>query len=257
MATRLLGQPAACAPPGSDPRTSPRAARTATRSRRTRISSRRRAAGRIDVYFVGDSITRRWGATDYPEFLAHWRTTFHGWHAANFAWGGDRTQHILWRLEHGEMDGLSPKVVVIQAGTNNVGRTPRGDAAKVKDIAQGIRAIVSKVREKAPKATIVLTGIFPRNDSPAVLPEIAKINAEIATVADGKTIRYVNINDTLAGPDGTLHEGMSPDGLHLGLTGYQVWADALTPILREVLGPPAATDLAPPATGDPSARGKQ
>src|SRR5207237_281352 len=84
--------------------------------------------GRIDVYFLGDSITRRWGATDYPEFLANWRQNFHGWNAANFGWGGDTTQNILWRLENGELDGVNPKVIVVMAGTNNVGPAGGDDA---------------------------------------------------------------------------------------------------------------------------------
>ena len=79
-------------------------------------------SGRIDVYFAGDSITRRWGATDYPDLLAHWRQTFFGWNAANFGWGGDTTHNILWRLENGELDGVNPKVIVLQAGTNNLAR---------------------------------------------------------------------------------------------------------------------------------------
>src|SRR5213080_1138653 len=89
--------------------------------------------GKIDVYFLGDSITRRWGATDYPDFLANWRQNFHGWNAANFGWGGDTTQNILWRLENGELDGVSPKVIVLMAGTNNVGPAG-GDEAKIADI---------------------------------------------------------------------------------------------------------------------------
>src|SRR6187401_2087428 len=80
--------------------------------------------GKIDVYFMGNSITRRWGATDYPDFLANWKQNFFGWNAANFGWGGDTTQNILWRLENGELDGVNPKVIVILAGTNNVGRDP-------------------------------------------------------------------------------------------------------------------------------------
>jgi lysophospholipase L1-like esterase len=80
--------------------------------------------GRIDLYFAGDSITRRWGATDYPEFLADWTRRFFGWNAANFGWGGDTTQNILWRLENGELDGVHPKVIVLLAGTNNVGSAP-------------------------------------------------------------------------------------------------------------------------------------
>src|SRR5262249_57573086 len=84
-------------------------------------------AARIDVYFEGDSIVRRWGALDYPELLANWRANFFGWNAGNFGWGADRTQNILWRLEHGELDGVSPKVVVLLAGTNNVAAVPPAD----------------------------------------------------------------------------------------------------------------------------------
>ncbi len=142
-------------------------------------------SGGIDVYFLGDSITRRWGATDYPDFLAHWKKTFHGWNAGNFGWGGDRTENILWRLENGELDGVHPKVVVLLAGTNNVGREP-GDEAKVKDVTRGLQAIVDACRKKAPAATIVLVAIFPRNDNPAVMPTIARINANLAKMADGK-----------------------------------------------------------------------
>lgn len=211
--------------------------------------------GRIDVYFVGDSITRRWGALDYPEFLAHWRKNFHGWNAANFGWGADKTQHVLWRLRNGELDGVNPRIVVIQAGTNNVGSTPGGDE-KVEDIVRGIRAIVETCREKAPNATIVLTAIFPRNDRKGVWPEIVRINERIARLADGRKIRYVDVNRELADVDGTLRGGLTVDGLHPTVQGYQVWADALRPIFAEILGPPAAVDQAPPPTGDPSARGK-
>ena len=81
--------------------------------------------GGIDIYFEGDSITRRWGATDYPEMLANWKQNFFGWNAADFGWGADTTQNILWRLSNGELDGVNPKVIVLLAGTNNVGS--RGD----------------------------------------------------------------------------------------------------------------------------------
>ena len=97
--------------------------------------------GGIDVYFVGNSITRRWGATDYPELLAHWRASFFGWNAADFGWGADGTQNILWRIEHGELDGVNPKVIVVLAGTNNVGTMPGGDA-KIADVTRGLPAIV-------------------------------------------------------------------------------------------------------------------
>jgi lysophospholipase L1-like esterase len=209
-------------------------------------------SGGIDLYFEGDSIGRRWGATDYAELLAHWNETFHGWNAADFAWGGDRTENILWRLENGELDGVDPKVIVLQAGTNNVGREP-GDEAKVADVTRGVKAIVDLCRKKAPAATIVLTAIFPRNDSPAVMPTIARINANLEKMADGKTIRFLDVNARLADAEGNLLEEMTVDGLHPSLKGYEVWAEGLRPILTELLGPPAATDHAPPPTGDPSA----
>src|SRR5688500_10418659 len=210
-------------------------------------------SGRIDVYFAGDSITRRWGATDYPELLAHWRQTFHGWNAANFGWGADSTQHILWRLTNGELDDVHPTVIVLLAGTNNVGRVvPAGaEDARVTDVTRGITAIVDVMRGKAPKATIVVMGIFPRNDNIAVMPIIDRINANLARLADARQVRYLNINDRLAGPDGRLREGMMGDGLHPSRQGYQVWADALSPILTELLGPKAADGQAPPPTGDP------
>ncbi len=219
---------------------------------------KKKTSGQIDIYFLGDSITRRWGASDdnYRHLLANWNQNFHGWNAADFGWGGDKTQNILWRLKNGELEGVKPKVIVLMAGTNNVGRlTPPGDdAARVTDISNGIKAIVDECRRQAPEATIVLTGITPRNDNIAVMPTIDAINASIATLANGKSIRYININSQLADANGRLFEGMTdPDQLHLSTRAYQIWADALKPVFTELLGPPAEVDRAPPPTGDPSA----
>jgi (4-O-methyl)-D-glucuronate---lignin esterase len=215
----------------------------------------KRSRGRIDVYFVGDSITRRWGATDYPDLLANWNANFFGWNAADFGWGADRVENILWRLENGELDGVNPRVIVILAGTNNVGARP-GAAGKVENITRGLQAVVEICRRKAPNATILLTAIFPRNDNMAVMPEIDRINANLARMADGSRVRFVNVNRRLADEDGRLFDGMmnERDKLHPTIKGYQVWADALKPILTELLGPPASTDSAPPPTGDPSVR---
>ena len=219
----------------------------------------KKSKGHIKVYFLGDSITRRWGTSDeqYKHFLANWQQNFFGWDAANFGWGGDTTQNILWRLNNGELDNVNPKIIVLLAGTNNVGnKSPQGnDDPRVDDITSGIKAVLDVCRKKAPKATIVLMGIFPRNDNMAVMPVITQINERITKFADGKKIRFVNINDRLADKDGKLFEGMTvPDKLHLDLKAYQVWADALRPIFTELLGPPAKEDHAPPPTGDPSAR---
>jgi lysophospholipase L1-like esterase len=215
--------------------------------------------GRIDVYFTGDSITRRWRATDYPQFLANWNDNFSGWNAANFGWGADNIQNILWRLQNGELDGVQPKVIVLLAGTNNIGNSPASDA-KVSDITKGIKALLDTMREKAPKATIIVMAILPRNDGAkptAVMPSIDKINENIAKFADGEMIRYLNINDKLADKDGKLLDGMTGDRLHLSVKGYQVWADALKPLFTELLGPAAKEDHAPPPTGDPKAAKKK
>jgi lysophospholipase L1-like esterase len=123
-------------------------------------------------------------------------------------------------------------------------------------VTKGIEAILRVMRSKAPDAVVVLMGIFPRNDNMAVLPEIDRVNADLARLADGRKVRYLNINGKLVGPDGKLRDGMmnERDRLHPELRGYQVWADALKPVLTELLGPPATEDHAPPPTGDPSVR---
>ena len=211
-------------------------------------------SGKIDLYFLGDSITRRWGATDYPEFLAHWKKTFFGWNAANFGWGGDGTQHMLWRIRNGELDGIRPKVIVILAGTNNIGKGEKPERAA--DAAEGVAALVETCRARVPDATLVVMAIFPRNDSPASNALIAEANRRIARLADGKKVRFLDINDQLADKDGQLLEGVAVDRLHLSLKGYEIWARNLVPVLTELLGAPAAEDLAPAPTGDPSAAKK-
>jgi lysophospholipase L1-like esterase len=217
--------------------------------------------GGIDVYFLGDSITRRWGTSDekYKLFLANWQQNFFGWNAGNFGWGGDTTQNILWRLDNGELDNVNPKIIVLLAGTNNVGnKSPQSDTdPRVAEITKGIKAILEVCRQKAPNATIILMGILPRNDNMAVMPIINHINKNIAKLSDGKKIRFLNINKKLADKKGKLFEGMAvPDGLHLDFKGYQAWADALKPIFTKLLGPPAKEDHAPPPTGDPGAVNK-
>ena len=207
------------------------------------------AKGGIDVYFEGDSITRRWGTRDsaWKAMLDNWTTNFFGWNAADFGWGADSTQNILWRLKNGEIEGVNPKVIVLLAGTNNVGA---GDSPE--EVTRGVTAIVRTFRQKAPMATIILTAIFPRNDNLALLPKIRDINERLSHIADGKQVRFLNVNSSLADSNGKLYEGMTVDNLHPTPKGYQVWADGLKPILQELLGPPAKTDHAPPPTGDPS-----
>jgi lysophospholipase L1-like esterase len=214
---------------------------------------RRAGSGVIDVYFVGDSITRRWGALDYPELLANFRSNFFGWNAANFGWGGDRTQNILWRLDNGELPRRGPKVFVVQAGTNDLADYESAEE-RVAAVAAGIEAIAERCRRHAPEALVVLTGVFPRRDRPEFNSSIAAINAKLAAFGDARGVRYIDIGDRLVDSRGLLSAEMSEDGLHLSLAAYQVWADALKPILVERLGAALDVDIAPAPTGNPAAR---
>jgi len=197
--------------------------------------------GNIDLYFEGDSITRRWEGE--ARHKANWDLNFGGWKAANFGAGGDRIQNVLYRVQNGELDGVNPKVIVLLIGTNNVGFLPveGSDAALVEDVTRGFKACVNAMLQKAPKARILLIGITPRNTNgtTALMPTINQINSQLAKLADGKRIKYLSINDKLADKDGKLHDGMTEDGLHLTNKGYQVWADAMRPILIKWLGPPS------------------
>ena len=217
-------------------------------------------AGRIDLYFVGDSITRRWGTSDtaYREFYANWKTNFNGWNAGNFGWGADSIQNILWRLTNGELDGVNPKVIVLLAGTNNLrpGRTGSEDDKQIDEVVAGTRAILDVFKAKAPGASVILMGILPRNErggSTALSPTIRRINTRLEGLADGEKIRFLDVGDRMADASGKLVGGVTVDGLHLSVKGYQIWADALKPLLEKRLGQRAEVDLAPPPTGDPSA----
>jgi lysophospholipase L1-like esterase len=250
------GAPAGRGAGGGDPAADQPASRTDQNSLTAHEQHlAKRTQGKIDVYFAGDSIARRWGTSDaaYAKYLANWKENFFGWNAADFAWGADTLQNILWRLDNGELDGVNPKVIVFLGGTNNVGGAP-GNDAKAEEIVRGVKAVLGRFQQKAPNATVILTAIFPRNNNPQLYAFIKKINAGIAQLADGKKVRYLDVNDKLADANGNLFPGMmNSDNLHPDVGGYQVWADGLKPILTELLGPPAKEDHAPPPTGDPSA----
>jgi len=190
--------------------------------------------GGVDVLFLGDSITDFWrnrGKAVWDKYLAPL-------HAANFGISGDRTQHVLWRMEHGELDGIKPKVVVLMIGTNNTGlerdgKTPRNATPEV---IEGVTAVVKELRAKLPESKILLLAIFPRGekDSP-FRAQIKEINTAIAKLDDGKMVKFLNINQKFLEPDGTLSKDVMPDLLHPGEKGYQIWADAMKEPLAELL----------------------
>lgn len=218
-------------------------------------------AGHIALYFLGDSITRRWGTADlqYHELYENWLQNFRGWNAADFGWGGDTTANILWRLEHGELDGVNPRVIVLLAGTNDLGaslRSQQRPEATEEQVVTGITALLTACHGRAPRATLILTSITPRIDHRELLPLISRINRRLARLAAGRHLRYLDIHQRMIDGRGEPYPGMlMPDGLHLAVGGYQVWADALRPLLRMLLGPRAATDAAPPPSRDPGLRG--
>ncbi|OYP35561.1 endo-1,4-beta-xylanase [Rhodopirellula sp. MGV] len=207
--------------------------------------------GKIDIYFQGDSITRRWGATDYPELLEHWKQSFHGWNAANFAWGGDSTHNMLWRMRNGELDGVQPKVVSLQAGTNNLPWSGEASQETIDDVVEGVEAIICEFKKHCPDAVIVLTGVFPRDQNEALRPAVESINKRLQALCVQQDCRFIDINARLVGSSGRYLAGFSSDGLHLELLAYDVWADELKEIFKEILGPPSDQDDAPSPSGLP------
>jgi lysophospholipase L1-like esterase len=245
------------AAPGIEPADQPMARTDANSLKAHEQLMAKRTQGRIDVYFMGDSITRRWGTSDrqYADLLRNWNDNFKGWNAADFGWGGDKTQNMLWRLKQGELDGVNPKVIVLMAGTNDIGNQSPADDTDVRaaETVRGVAAVLQELRTRAPHATVVIMGITPRSDNIQVMPIVEAANRGIARLADGHRIRYLNINARLTDGRGVLLPGMTRDGLHLTANAYQLWADALKPVLVERLGPRAQVDRAPPPSGDPSA----
>jgi lysophospholipase L1-like esterase len=189
--------------------------------------------GGIDLLFLGDSITDFWrnrGSNVWNQFYAPL-------HAANFGISGDRTQHVLWRIDHGELDGIKPKVVVLMIGTNNTGK--EHDGKTIRNTAQetiaGVRAVVADIRAKLPDSKILLLGIFPRGnfDNPQ-RAEVALINTVIARLDDGKMVKYLDISPKFLEDDGALSRNIMPDLLHPNERGYRIWANAMEPTLAEM-----------------------
>jgi beta-glucosidase len=186
--------------------------------------------GGVDLLFLGDSITQGWGNRSETGPKGVWERYYGPRHAANFGIGGDRTQHVLWRLDHGELDPIDPKVVVLMIGTNNI----KSDTPA--EIAEGVAAVVKKLRDKKPQAKVLLLGVFPRGEkTDAVRERVKAVNERIARLDDGKAVKYLDIGPRFLEEDGTLSREIMPDLLHLSRKGYRIWADAMEPTLRSML----------------------
>jgi lysophospholipase L1-like esterase len=192
--------------------------------------------GKCDLLFVGDSITDGWRGRPNPDRGTGGKEifdkTYGQYHPYNIGIGGDRTQHVLWRLEAGEVKGISPKVAVLMIGTNNLGSNTN------EEIVSGVTKIVQSLHSRLPNTKVLLLGIFPRDPQPDTQnrQRIKAINAELAKLDDGgKTVKYLDIGDKFLQPDGTLPRDIMPDALHPNTKGYQIWADAMQPTLEELM----------------------
>jgi len=182
-----------------------------------------------EVIFMGDSITARWVTA--PDI---WNGAFGKWKPINMGVGGDKTQNVLWRIEHGELEGISPKVAVLMIGTNNT------HADQPKDIVTGIKQIIKVTQEKLPNTEILLLAVFPReprmrNGKPVTTPmdRIKVINEELPKLAEPGKVRFLNINDKFL-VNGKVPAEIMPDQVHPSEKGYRIWADAVAPVLEEM-----------------------
>ena len=190
--------------------------------------------GNVDLLLIGDSITHMWGGDPQPggPGQEYWERYFGSRHAVNLGFGWDRTQHVLWRLDNGEIAGIRPKVAVIMIGTNNMG-TNTAD-----DIALGIKTIVQKLNDKLPKMKILLLGIFPR-DHEANTPmrkEIVEVNEKISALGKRRGVTYLDLGSIFLEADGTIAPETMPDYLHPSPKGFGTWARAMEPTLAKLFG---------------------
>ena len=197
--------------------------------------------GEAPLVFLGDSITEGWGGRGKAAWEQYWAPMG----AANFGIGGDRTEHILWRLANGNYDGLKPKLTVLLIGTNNTGHQGRPMAehggavyaSTAEETAAGITEIVKVLKEKQPQMKILLLAIFPRGATPEdkMRQQNEATNQLIAKLDDGKTVFFMDINQDLLEADGTLSKEIMPDLLHPNEKGYEIWSKAIEARVKELM----------------------
>jgi N-acetylglucosamine-6-sulfatase len=196
--------------------------------KRHQSMNKKAASGSHDLLFIGDSITQGWegpGQAVWQEFYANRK-------ALNLGISGDRTEHVIWRLNHGNLrNQRKAKAAVVMIGTNNTGHS-RQDPTEVRD---GIERILSTIRARAPQAKILLLGIFPRGRTPdnELRQNNLEINKLISKFHNGERIHYLDISEKFLTDEGTLTQEIMPDALHPREKGYRIWAEAIEPKLKE------------------------
>ncbi|MCS0580296.1 putative glycoside hydrolase [Massilia pinisoli] len=192
--------------------------------------ARRKAAGEpTELVFIGDSITHNWEQHNKPLWDEFWGK----YHALNLGYGGDRTENVLWRLQHGEIDGIAPKVAVMMIGTNNTGF--RMEEPQL--LYAGIKRDIHEIQKHLPHTKILLLAIFPRAEKAddAQRMNNEKVNALLPKLADGKRVFFLNINKAFLAPDGTLSKDIMPDLLHPNGDGYKIWQREMQPTLDKLM----------------------
>ncbi|MDG2222261.1 MAG: sulfatase-like hydrolase/transferase [Rubripirellula sp.] len=184
--------------------------------------------GNVDLAFIGDSITQGWEGRGKQVWEKHYGSR----NAINLGIGGDRTEHVIWRLTHGNLGKIKPKVAVVMIGTNNTGHFDQDP----QEVAAGVQRILEILAERLPETKIVLHGIFPRGPNSLDLKRLnnVAINQHIRRFADGDRVHYLEVGDQFLAPDGTISKAIMPDLLHLSTEGYERWAKALEPKLQEL-----------------------
>lgn len=195
------------------------------------------------VVFLGDSITHGFHGEGQRAWQKYWAPL----RAANFGISGDRTEHVLWRLEAGNLHGLRPKVIVLMVGTNNAGQQgqPQRELGgqiyrcTAEQTAQGIGAILAKLKELCPQAKILLLAIFPRGEkwTDAVRQQNERTNALLKGYADGQAVFYLDINAKFLTPRGVLSREIMPDLLHPSAKGYEIWSAEILPVVTAWVAP--------------------
>ena len=190
-----------------------------------------KAQEKVDLLMIGDSITHGW---ENPGGQKTWDKYYARRSAFNIGFSGDRTENVLWRFENGEIDGIAPKLAIIMIGTNNAGHRQE----KSEHTAAGVKAIVEQLRKRLPKTKVLLLAIFPRGSQAD--DKLRKLNdgtnAIIAKCADDKHVFYLNIADTFLDDDGRLPNSIMPDFLHPNAEGYRLWAEAMEPTVKRLMG---------------------
>lgn len=180
----------------------------------------------IDVVMLGDSITHNW-ESDGASVLA---SKLVDYDVLNLGFSGDRTEHVLWRLRNGAVQGIAPKVVMVLIGSNNTGHRTEPPA----ETAAGIAEIIRELRTRLPESKILLQAIFPRDKSPngKLRKQNDAVNEIIKHFGDDEHVFYADIGEVFLDPKGRISSAIMPDFLHLSREGYQKWADAILPTLE-------------------------